>query len=150
MSGPQRRSGGAGSDRRGRDDRRGSAADKTAYIERVVGWYQSESATLSTWEFEMVAVSIQDADTGVGTVDPIVDGSVNSDFATDNTKVTLLSHTVNDRTALPTDTNHMNGIYFAYRETTGTPNNVDLRGTVTIYWSTYTLDGWVSDGFSAS
>src|ERR1700709_2940293 len=38
MSGPQRRTGGgAGSDRRGgRDDRRGSAGEKTAYIERVV------------------------------------------------------------------------------------------------------------------
>jgi small subunit ribosomal protein S5 len=36
MSGPQRRSGGAGGERRGRDDRRGQAADKTAYIERVV------------------------------------------------------------------------------------------------------------------
>src|SRR5680860_587709 len=38
MSGPQRRSGGAGGERRGnRDDRRGGqAADKTAYIERVV------------------------------------------------------------------------------------------------------------------
>jgi len=37
MSGPQRRTGGgAGSDRRGRDDRRGSAGEKSAYIERVV------------------------------------------------------------------------------------------------------------------
>src|SRR5512145_147796 len=35
MSGPQRRSGG-GDRRGGRDDRRGQAADKTAYIERVV------------------------------------------------------------------------------------------------------------------
>jgi small subunit ribosomal protein S5 len=37
MSGPQRRTSGAGSERRGRDDRRGGAtAEKTAYIERVV------------------------------------------------------------------------------------------------------------------
>ena len=35
MSGPQRRTGGGG-DRRGRDDRRGQAPDKNAYIERVV------------------------------------------------------------------------------------------------------------------
>ncbi|HEX5769835.1 MAG TPA: 30S ribosomal protein S5, partial [Nocardioidaceae bacterium] len=35
MSGSQRRSGG-GDRRGGRDDRRGQAADKTAYIERVV------------------------------------------------------------------------------------------------------------------
>jgi len=36
MSGSQRRGGGAGGDRRGRDDRRGNGADKTAYVERVV------------------------------------------------------------------------------------------------------------------
>ena len=32
MSGPQRRGGGAGSDRRGRGERRGAAAETTAYI----------------------------------------------------------------------------------------------------------------------
>src|SRR5919112_1867489 len=36
MSGIQRRGGGAGGDRRGRDDRRGQAAEKSNYIERVV------------------------------------------------------------------------------------------------------------------
>ena len=36
MSGSQRRGGGAGGDRRGRDDRRGQAAEKSNYIERVV------------------------------------------------------------------------------------------------------------------
>src|SRR6185295_13469650 len=36
MSGTQRRSGGAGGDRRGRDDRRGQQAEKSNYIERVV------------------------------------------------------------------------------------------------------------------
>ena len=36
MSGPQRRTGGGGTGGRGRDDRRGSGAEKTAYIERVV------------------------------------------------------------------------------------------------------------------
>ena len=36
MSGTQRRGGGAGGDRRGRDDRRGQAAEKSQYIERVV------------------------------------------------------------------------------------------------------------------
>src|SRR4249919_3658895 len=36
MTGTQRRSGGAGGDRRGRDDRRGQAPEKSNYIERVV------------------------------------------------------------------------------------------------------------------
>src|SRR6476646_2197091 len=36
MSGTQRRGGGAGGDRRGRDDRRGQQAAKNAYVERVV------------------------------------------------------------------------------------------------------------------
>ena len=36
MSGSQRRGGGAGGDRRGRDDRRGQGGDKSQYIERVV------------------------------------------------------------------------------------------------------------------
>ena len=36
MSGTQRRGGGAGGDRRGRDDRRGGPAEKSNYIERVV------------------------------------------------------------------------------------------------------------------
>lgn len=36
MSGTQRRGGGAGGDRRGRDDRRGQAQDKNQYLERVV------------------------------------------------------------------------------------------------------------------
>jgi len=119
-----------------------------AQVERVLGWYQSEIGTVGTWEFELVAVAIQDADTSVGGFDPIVDGSINSDFSVTNAKVTLLSHTVNDRTMIPTDTNHMTGLYMAYRETTAL--NSDLRGTVTIYWSTYTLDGWVSDGFATS
>ena len=42
MSGPQRRTGGgAGSDRRGRDDRRGSAGEKSAYIEQTLQAYRS-------------------------------------------------------------------------------------------------------------
>src|SRR6478672_5264202 len=36
MTGTQRRSGGAGGERRGRDDRRGPASEKSNYIERVV------------------------------------------------------------------------------------------------------------------
>lgn len=119
-----------------------------AYIERVVGWYQSESATVSTWEMELLAIAIEDADTVVGTVDTLVDGSVNIDFPTSNAKITLLSHTVNDRTIQPTDTSHMAGLYMAFQETTGTANNVDLRFNVTIYWTTLSIDGWVSDGFS--
>ena len=35
MTGTQRRTGGAGGERRGRDDRRGQAAEKSNYIERV-------------------------------------------------------------------------------------------------------------------
>jgi small subunit ribosomal protein S5 len=36
MTGTQRRGGGAGGERRGRDDRRGAAPEKSNYIERVV------------------------------------------------------------------------------------------------------------------
>ena len=67
MSGPQRRSGGAGSDRRGRDDRRGSAAEKSTYIERVVKINRVAKVVKDGHRFSFTALDvIGDGDGSIG------------------------------------------------------------------------------------